>query len=151
MNSVDYAEQWNAIYQKLEAEWNVTSDSWSDCVHDSFQNRYVQKMKDSIVAYLQGQCGGIHVHGVGLVELLNRIEEIGEKMESLTGVPFSIKSAEERQGNDYIELDELLLDEYDCVKEKYRNKREEEILIHETDDIIWKREHPNSLKTILDI
>ncbi len=151
MNRVDLAEQWNTIYQKLEAEWDVTSDSWSDCVHDSFQKRYVQKMKDCIIAYLQGQCGSILVQGVGFVELMNRIEEIGKKMESLTGVPFCLENNEEEQGNDYIELDEPLLDEYDNVKAKFRNKREEEILIHETDDIIWKREHPNSLKTIYDL
>lgn len=135
MNMVDLAEQWNTIYQKLEAEWDVTSDSWNDCVHDSFQKRYVQKMKDSIIAYLQGQCDGIIVQGVGFVELMNRIEKIGKKLESLTGVPFCLESTEE-QGNDYIDLDEPILDEYDRVKGKFRNKREEDILIHETDDMI---------------
>lgn len=138
---VDLTEQWNSIYQKLEADWDIVCDSWDDRVRDTFQERYVQKMKDCINAYLQGDYGRITVKGVGLIELVHRIEDAGQKISSLSGVPFSPSSLEEQLGNDYINLEEPLLNEYNRVKNKFRNEREEEILVHETDDIIYDRKH----------
>lgn len=138
---VDLTEQWNSIYQKLVADWDIVCDSWDDCVRDAFQDRYVQKMKDCINAYLQGDYGSITVKGVGLTELIHRIEEAGYKLSSLTGVPFDPSSTVEKLGNDYIDLDEPLLNEYNRIKYKFRNEREEEILNHEIDEVIYDRKH----------
>ena len=147
---VDLIEQCNMLYQKLEADWDVTTDCWNDSVQYSFQKRYVQHLKDSIVAYLQGYYGGLIVRGKGLVDLLNFIEESGDKLSSLTGQPFRVENLE-KQGNEYISLGEPLLNENCAVRDKYHDKRQESILTHESDDITFKRQHPLSMKTILDL
>lgn len=147
---VDLIEQCNVLYQKLEADWNVTTDSWNDCVHDSFHNNYLQHIKDSVVAYLQGSYGGINVRGKGLVDLLRFIEESGNKLSALTGQPFSALNLE-KKGNDYTPLGEPMLNGNGAIKNKFRDERQEDILTNESDDITYKRQHPYSLKTILDL
>ena len=147
---VDLIEQCNVLYQKLEADWNVTTDNWNDIVHDSFQKSCVQHLKDSIVAYLQGSYGSISVRGKGLVDLLKFIDESARRLSALTGEPF-VAGNTESQGNDYVQLGEGLLRGDGSMKDKFRDRREEEILTNESNDITYKRQHPNSLKTILDL
>lgn len=147
----DLTEQWNSIFQKLEADWDVVADSWNDCVHDAFQKYHVQPMKDSLAAYLQGGYGHISVRGEGLIDLVHLIDEWGEKLSAMTGEPFVPTNPEKSQGNEYIDLGEPMLRCDDRVKKKFRDEREENILAHESEDITYKRQHPYSMKTILDI
>ena len=138
---VDLVEQWYRISQKLEADWDLVSDVWMDSVHDDFQKWHIEKMKDSINAYLQGDYGGIAVRGYGLIDLLQIIEETGEKISDLTGMAFDPSNPEGR-GNEYIHLGEPLLEYDDNVKKKFRDDREDDILANESDDILREREHP---------
>lgn len=148
---IDLNEHWNSIYQKLEADWSLTYDSWDDSVHEGFHKKYVQRLKDCIIAYLQGRCGSLEVRGVGLIDLVRLIEECGQRLSELTGTPFLPANADESHGNDYTVLDEPLLRPDGRVKKKYRNEREEEILTNETDEIIYDRQHPRRYKSIFDI
>ena len=147
---VDLVEQCNVLYQKLEADWNVTTDSWRDSVHDSYEKRYVQHIKDCIVAYIRGSYGGISVRGKGLIDLLRFIEESGNKLSSLTGQPFCAGN-NEKKGNEYVSLGEPILRGDGSMRDKFRDRRQEDILTNESDDITYKRQHPYSLKTILDL
>lgn len=140
---VDLIEQCNTLYQKLDADWSVTTDSWNDIVHDSYENKHIKRIKDSLLAYIQGSYGGISVRGKGLVDFLNFIDECGSKLSSLTGEPFNAGN-DEKKGNEYIPIDEQMLRYDGRVKDRYRDKRQEEILIHETDDITYSRQHNNN-------
>lgn len=148
---IDLTEHWNSIYRKLEAEWAITYDSWDDTVHEAFYKEYIRRLKNCIIAYLQGSCGSLEVRGVGLIDLVRLIEECGQIFSELTGEPFLPASAGESHGNDYTVLDEPLLHPDGRVKKKFRDEREEDILINETDDIIYERQHPNSYKSIFDL
>ena len=148
---IDLTEHWNSIYQKLEAEWAVTYDIWDDSVHEAFHEKFMQRFKDCIIAYLHGHCGSLEVRGVGLIDLVRLIEECGQELSELTGEPFLPANADKSHGNDYTVLDEPLLSSDGRVKKKYRNEREEEILTNETDDIIYDRQHPNKYKSLFDI
>ncbi len=146
----DLTEQWSTILQKLEADWAVLSDVWTDCVHDSYRERYVDRLADSIQAYLRGSYGGITVRGAGLIGFFRQIDELGERMSALTGEPFVVSNPD-RRGNEYIQLDEPLLRSDDTVKRKFRDAREEDRLLNETEDITYQREHPLSIKSIMDL
>ena len=147
----DLTEQWMSIFQKLGADWDIVADSWDDCVHDAFQKYHVQLLKDSLAAYLQGSYGHISVRGKGLIDLVRLIDECGEKLSAMTGVPFAPVNPAESQGNEYIDLGEPMLRYDDRIKDKFRNEHEEGILAHESEDITFKRQHPYSIQTILDI
>ena len=82
--------------------------------------------------------------------LLRFIEESGNKLSSLTGQPFCAGN-DEREGNEYVQLGEPLLRGDGLMRGKFRDQRQEDILTNESDDITYKRQHPYSLKTILDL
>jgi hypothetical protein len=146
----DLTEQWMTILQKLEADWDVLSDAWTDGVHDSFRKRFVDRLANSLNAYLRGSYCGISVRGAGLIGFVRQIDELGERMSTLTGEPFAVSNSDKR-GNEYIRLDEPLLRSDDTVKRKFRDAREENSLLNETEDITYKREHPLSIKSIMDL
>lgn len=149
---VDFTVQWDSIFQKLDADWNsLLSDIWQDSVHDKFEQRFIQHMKDCIVAYLQGSCGSIWVREVGLVDIEKYVEESAQELSGMTGEPFLLGDNNSDSGNDYIHLRDNLLRNDGTVKSEYRDRREEYIHTNESEDITYKRQHPLSMKAIMDL
>ena len=148
--NTDLTEHWNTIHQKIEADWAVLSDVWADSVHDSFRNRFIDRLTNSIEAYLRGGYDGIEVKGEGLIGFVRLIDELGERLSALTGESF-IPANSDDEGNEYVQLDETLLRGDYTVKKKFRDDREEYRLRNETEDITFKRENPLSIKSILDL
>ena len=137
---VDLIEQCNMLYQKLEADWDITAYGWNDSVRDSFQQRYVRRFKENLIVYLQGYYGGVYVRGKGFVDLVRFIDECGRKLSALTGEPFNAGNPQ-KYGNDYISLGEPMLHANGVMKSEYRDQNEESILTQDSDEITRKRQH----------
>ena len=79
------------VSNKIASEWDSASARWRDGVGERFGETFVEPYKMAIKAILDGQCSFyVSIDGIGLKELMQRIDNTARELEALTGVPCEV-------------------------------------------------------------
>lgn len=79
------------VSNKIASEWDSASGLWRDDVGVRFGQTYVEPYKMAISAILDGQCSYyVSIDGIGLKELMQKIDNSARELEALTGVPCEV-------------------------------------------------------------
>lgn len=78
------------VSNKITSEWDDASGLWRDGVSERFGETFVEPYKMAIKAILDGQCSFVSIDGLGLKELMQKIDHSARELEALTGVPCEV-------------------------------------------------------------
>jgi len=79
------------VSNKIDSEWDSASGFWRDDVSKRFGETFVEPYKMAIKAILDGQCSYfVSIDGIGLKELMQKIDNSARELEALTGVPCEV-------------------------------------------------------------
>lgn len=74
------------VSKEIGSEWDSVSGRWHDGVSERFGQTYVEPYQMAIGAILDGHCSSVSIDGIGLKELMQRIDDFARELEALTGV-----------------------------------------------------------------
>lgn len=79
------------VNNRISSEWDAASSLWHDGVSERFGETFVEPYKMAIKAILDGQCSFyVSIDGIGLRELMQKIDNSARELEALTGVPCEV-------------------------------------------------------------
>lgn len=86
MNNIpDFVMQIQEVERQLDSQFTITADDWKDDVQKRYYKDYVDKYKELIDRYINGDDFG-NMSGKGLNDLLIFMNEKMQKMEEVTGM-----------------------------------------------------------------